>query len=126
MWEQGFILVLLALCTTGYDRDVYKNCSQVELCRYYFTNCSLSLKIFLYFSQNRNLARQNRYKVNIEGSTYAQGVANIQVQNTAGTENYDLVISVIEGDIFRVEFSEPDSSRYQLEYMLDEEPTVVK
>lgn len=78
------------------------------------------------FSQNRNLARQNRYKVVIEGSTYAQGVANIQVQNTAGTENYNLVISVIEGDVFRVQFSEPDSNRYQLEYMLDEEPTVVK
>lgn len=72
------------------------------------------------------MQRQNRYKVDIEGSTYAQGVANIHVQNTASTEDYNLIISVIEGNIFRVQFSEMESTRYQLEYMLEKEPTVLK
>ena len=57
---------------------------------------------------------------------FAQGVASFRVQTTDGSEDVVLNITAIEGNIFRVQIEETNSSRYHINDALDGEPTVVK
>ncbi|RZC40267.1 Gal mutarotas 2 domain containing protein [Asbolus verrucosus] len=107
MWFQLFLLVSSAAFIYAADPNIYRNCSETELC-----------------SQLRELQRQNRYEVIIEGATFSKGVASFRVEGVDGS-NLFLNITAIEGNIFRVQIEEAVSSRYHLENVLDGEPTII-
>ncbi|KAJ3640636.1 hypothetical protein Zmor_027188 [Zophobas morio] len=108
MLTQLLVLVILAISANAADHDMYHNCSRVDVC-----------------SQNRELERQERYQIILEGAVFSQGVASFRVQTTDGSENLGLNITAIEGNIFRVQIEETESSRYHIQDVLDGEPTVV-
>ena len=87
---------------------------------------SLNPQFILLCSQNRELERQERYQIILEGAVFSQGVASFWIQTTDGSENLGLNITAIEGNIFRVQIEETESSRYHIQDVLDGEPTVVK
>ena len=57
---------------------------------------------------------------------FSQGVASFRVQTADGIEDVGLNITAIEGNIFRVQIEETESSRYHIQDVLDGEPTIVK
>lgn len=127
MWLRELILAVAITLSWAVDHTIYRYCSEIDVCRYYFDiylKFTLNLKNY---SENRELAREERWKVLIEGASFSRGVASFRVQSTEDTDKFlSLNITAVKGGIFRVQIEEPDSTRYHIEHVLDGEPEIVK
>lgn len=117
-------LIALALAV---DHDTFRTCEQVDFCRQVLNYLERNLlKLQIIHSRLRGKGDTSNFQV-VSG-TISIGVSAVSVHliDTNTADRYQLNISAIQGDIFRVRIQELDFDRYNLPYALDGEPTLAE